>query len=99
MMELVLISTISCPSALHSPLHPGKPGYGLGVMGDPASPWGLIIGHNGGGPCYSASAFHAFAFDGLSVCSMGAIERGFSPERIVAGVFDYWNGLFETDRS
>jgi hypothetical protein len=69
-----------------------------GVMGDPASPWGLIVGHNGGGPCYSASAFHAFGLDGLSVCAMGAIERGFSAERIVAGVFDYWSGL-DTDKS
>jgi hypothetical protein len=29
---------------------------------------------------------------------MWAIERGFSAERIVAGVFDYWSAL-DTDRS
>ncbi len=27
---------------------------------DSASPWGFTVGHSGGGPCYSASAFHAF---------------------------------------
>jgi D-alanyl-D-alanine carboxypeptidase len=94
------------PVSLHSagtesgnpPLRPAQPGYGLGVMGDPASPWGLIVGHNGGGPCYSASAFHALGLGGLSVCAMGAIERGFSAERIVAGVFDSWSEL-ESDRA
>jgi D-alanyl-D-alanine carboxypeptidase len=80
------------------PLRAGAPGYGLGVMGDPASPWGLTVGHNGGGPCYSASAFHSFGLDGLSVCAMGAIEKGFSAERIVADVFDYWSG-HDSDRS
>lgn len=34
------------------------PSYGLGVMGDPDSPFGRIWGHNGGGPGYSASTFH-----------------------------------------
>lgn len=33
--------------------------YGLGVMADPGSPVGLIIGHGGGGPGYSAGAFAA----------------------------------------
>jgi D-alanyl-D-alanine carboxypeptidase len=94
MLALVSVSLDSIGTASdNQPLRPARPGYGLGVMGDPASPWGLIVGHNGGGPCYSASAFHAFGLDGLSVCAMGAIERGFSAERIVAGVFDYWSGL------
>jgi D-alanyl-D-alanine carboxypeptidase len=66
----------------------GKPSYGLGLMGDPASPWGLTAGHNGGGPCYSASAFHAFDLDGASVCAMGAIEGDFSAEDIVFDVLD-----------
>jgi D-alanyl-D-alanine carboxypeptidase len=64
------------------------PSYGLGLMGDPASPWGLLLGHNGGGPCYSASAFHARDLGGVSVCAMGAIEEGFSAEEIVARVLD-----------
>jgi D-alanyl-D-alanine carboxypeptidase len=66
----------------------GKPSYGLGLMADPASPWGLIAGHNGGGPCYSASAFHAFDLDGASVCVMGAIEGDFNPEGVVFDVLD-----------
>ncbi|MGD0558626.1 MAG: serine hydrolase domain-containing protein [Streptosporangiaceae bacterium] len=33
--------------------------YGLGVLADPRSPIGLIIGHGGGGPGYSAGTFAA----------------------------------------
>lgn len=33
--------------------------YGLGTLADPHSPFGLIIGHGGGGPGYSAGAFTA----------------------------------------
>ena len=57
-------------------------------MGDSASPWGLLVGHNGGGPSYSATAFHAFDLGGLSVCAMGAVEKDFSTEQVVAGVLD-----------
>jgi D-alanyl-D-alanine carboxypeptidase len=70
-----------------SPLRMAAPSYGLGLMGDPASPWGLLLGHNGGGPCYSASAFHARGL-GVSVCAMGAIEESFSAEEVVARVLD-----------
>ncbi len=70
------------------PSRRGKPSYGLGLMGDPGSPWGLVVGHNGGGPCYSASAFHAFDLSGASVCAMGAIEEGFSAEDLVFDVLD-----------
>jgi D-alanyl-D-alanine carboxypeptidase len=58
-------------------------------MGDPASPWGLIVGHNGGGPCYSASAFHAFDLGDVSVCAMGAIEEDFDAADIVARLLDH----------
>jgi D-alanyl-D-alanine carboxypeptidase len=71
----------------------GKPSYGLGLMCDPASPWGLTVGHNGGGPCYSASAFHAYDLGGASVCAMGAIEEGFSAEDVVFDVFDRLAGV------
>jgi D-alanyl-D-alanine carboxypeptidase len=73
----------------HPPSRWGKPSYGLGLMGDPASSWGLVVGHNGGGPCYSASAFHAFDLGGASVCAMGAIEDGFNAEDIVFDVLDH----------
>jgi D-alanyl-D-alanine carboxypeptidase len=98
MLTLIPVTLDGTKSDNPPPLRPAQPGYGLGVMGDPASPWGLIVGHNGGGPCYSASAFHALGLGGLSVCAMGAIERGFSAERIVAGVFDSWSEV-ETGRS
>jgi D-alanyl-D-alanine carboxypeptidase len=41
--------------------------YGLGVLADPASPIGLIIGHGGGGPGYSAAAFAAPEHGALAI--------------------------------
>jgi len=87
MMSLVPVA-MTRESAASSPLRMAAPSYGLGLMGDPASPWGLLVGHNGGGPCYSASAFHAVGLGGASVCAMGAIEDDFSTEEIVAAVLD-----------
>jgi len=87
MMSLVPVP-MTRESAASSPLRITAPSYGLGLMGDPASPWGLLVGHNGGGPCYSASAFHAVDLGGASVCAMGAIEADFSAEEIVAAVLD-----------
>ncbi|PYS87804.1 MAG: hypothetical protein DMF64_22275 [Acidobacteria bacterium] len=94
MTELVAVpfASGSSPSAKDSPLRSGRPSYGLGLMGDPASPWGLVVGHNGGGPCYRASAFHAFDLVGVSVCAMGAIEEGFNSEDVVSVVLDYLVG-------
>lgn len=65
----------------------GPPMYGLGVMGSATSRWGLIAGHNGGGPGYTASAFHSVKL-GATVCVMGAIEDGFDAEGLVFDVFD-----------
>jgi D-alanyl-D-alanine carboxypeptidase len=92
MMTLVRVpmERDSSASPSTSPLRMTAPSYGLGLMGDPASPWGLLLGHNGGGPCYSASAFHAVDLGGVSVCAMGAIEEGFSAEEVVAGVLDHF---------
>jgi D-alanyl-D-alanine carboxypeptidase len=91
MMTLVRVPVErdSRASPARSPLRMTAPSYGLGLMGDPASPWGLIVGHNGGGPCDSASAFHAADLGGVSVCAMGAIEEDFSAEEVVAGVLDH----------
>jgi D-alanyl-D-alanine carboxypeptidase len=66
----------------------GKPSYGLGIMGDPESPWGRLWGHNGGGPGYSASAFHAPDLGGVSVCAMGSTEEVFRTEQLVIEVLD-----------
>lgn len=69
------------PKRPRDALDPVKAGYGLGVMGDLASPrWG----HNGGGPGYSASAFHAADLGGATVCAMVSAEGG--AERIVSSV-------------
>jgi D-alanyl-D-alanine carboxypeptidase len=94
MTELVAVPIASGPSssAKNSPLRHGKPSYGLGLMGNPASPWGLVVGHNGGGPCYSASAFHAFDLGGVSVCTMGAIEEDFNSEDVVSDILDHLSG-------
>ncbi len=90
MMEWVAVPMASSSPARDSPLRPGKPSYGLGLMGDPASAWGLVVGHNGGGQCYGASAFHAFDLGGVSVCAMGAIEEDFNTEGIVAALLDHF---------
>jgi D-alanyl-D-alanine carboxypeptidase len=65
-----------------------EPSYGLGLMVDPAAPWGPIYGHNGGGPGYSASVFHAPDLGGATVCVLGAEARGFAAEQVVFAVFD-----------
>ena len=67
------------------PPEAGGPGYGLGLMGEPVS-FGLILGHNGGGPCYGASAFHAPGLDGASACVMGAMEDNFRPQEVVVEI-------------
>jgi len=65
-----------------------KPGYGLGVIGDPESAWGRLWGHNGGGPGYSTSAFHAPDAGGASVCAMCSVEGDARAEAIVFAVLD-----------
>lgn len=69
-----------------------EPSYGLGLMADPASPWGAIYGHNGGGPGYAASVFHAADLGGVTVCVLGAEAPGFAAEQVVFAVFDALRG-------
>lgn len=38
--------------------------YGLGVMADPESPLGVVVGHGGGGPGYAAGCFAVLRDDG-----------------------------------
>jgi D-alanyl-D-alanine carboxypeptidase len=64
-----------------------RPGYGLGILGDPESSWGRLWGHNGGGPGYTTSAFHAPDL-GASVCAMCALEGDAIAEQIVFAVLD-----------
>jgi len=67
-----------------------SPSYGLGLMGDPASPWGALWGHNGGGPGYNTSAFHAPDLRGcaVTVCAMCAIEEDSIAEELVRAALD-----------
>jgi D-alanyl-D-alanine carboxypeptidase len=66
-----------------------KPSYGLGVMADPDLPLGLVIGHNGEGPGYNSSVFHAPRFrpGGATVCAMCAVEDNSLAESLVRDSF------------
>ena len=52
-----------------------QPAYGLGVMIDALSPYGLVAGHGGGGPGYSIGAFHFADVNGRSVTSVVLANR------------------------
>jgi D-alanyl-D-alanine carboxypeptidase len=71
-----------------------KPRYGLGLMLDPESPWGALLGHAGGGPGYTASAFHALDLSGqpVTVCAMCSIEEDGLAERLVREVLSLCAG-------
>src|SRR5262245_8977616 len=65
-----------------------QPSYGLGIMGDPASDFGRLWGHNGGGPGYTASAVHAPDLRGATVCAMCAFEGEVDAEGVVFTVLE-----------
>ena len=72
---------------VHVPDAPPGGAYGLGLMGS-LPPARSRFGHNGGGPGYGASAWHAPDL-GVSVCAMGAFEgTGVDPEAIVNAALD-----------
>jgi D-alanyl-D-alanine carboxypeptidase len=75
------------PSPTTGPARVGTPSYGLGIMGDPNSPWGLALGHNGGGPGYAASVFRVSEPPGATACALGAFEE-FPAADLVYDVFD-----------
>jgi D-alanyl-D-alanine carboxypeptidase len=52
-----------------------RPAYGLGLMVDLASPYGLVAGHAGGGPGYSAAAFHVPDVAGHRLTSVALVNR------------------------
>jgi len=87
------LTTLVPISAQVESAHWGRPGYGLGIMGDTASRWGRLWGHNGGGPGYTASAFHAPDLGGVSVCAMCALEDKSTAEQLVFAVFDALRGM------
>lgn len=80
-----MTSLIPVPTA---PPRYRTPCYGLGIMADTASPFGIVQGHNGGGPGYQASVFHLRAPEErtMTVCAMCASECPGLAERLVFGV-------------
>lgn len=51
-----------------------RPSYGLGVMADPESPLGTVVGHGGGGPGYSTAVFAVPDPDAVAIV-LAADER------------------------
>ena len=51
------------------------PAYGLGLMLDAASPYGLTAGHGGGGPGYAAGALYGADVAGRRVVSVALANR------------------------
>jgi len=51
-----------------------RPSYGLGVMADPGSPLGTVVGHGGGGPGYATAVFAAPSTDAVAIV-LAADER------------------------
>jgi len=74
-----------------------KPSYGLGVMADPASPIGPVFGHSGGGPGYSANAFHARVLGpgGATACALCAVEEDFLAENLVLDALSLLGGVLQ----
>jgi D-alanyl-D-alanine carboxypeptidase len=64
-----------------------RPGYGFGIVGIQESPFGPLWGHNGGGPGYRASAYHAPDLGEASVCAMCSLEGDPGAEPLVFAVF------------
>jgi D-alanyl-D-alanine carboxypeptidase len=52
-----------------------KPAYGLGLMLDPASPYGTVAGHTGGGPGYATAAYHFPDVSGHKVTIVALVNR------------------------
>ena len=52
-----------------------QPAYGLGVMVDPQSPYGAVVGHGGGGPGYSTGALTFPDVAGRQVISVVLANR------------------------
>jgi D-alanyl-D-alanine carboxypeptidase len=73
------------PDRYRDPRFP-NPGYGLGLMVFGAGSAGARFGHNGGGPGYSASAFHAPDLGGRRVtvaCLCGAEDEGLAEDLVL----------------
>ncbi len=52
-----------------------KPAYGLGLMIDPASPYGAVAGHTGGGPGFATAAYRFSNIAGHTVTIVALVNR------------------------
>jgi hypothetical protein len=52
-----------------------KPAYGLGLMIDPASPYGTVAGHTGGGPGFATAAYRFPNVNGHTVTIAALVNR------------------------
>lgn len=52
-----------------------QPAYGLGLMIDPQSSYGVLAGHGGGGPGYSAGVLHVPNVHGHTITSVALANR------------------------
>jgi D-alanyl-D-alanine carboxypeptidase len=88
--EMLTAMTSLVPVSVETPPRWRRPGYGLGIMGDLASRHGVLWGHNGEGPGYAASAFHAPDLCGrrATACAMCAAEGSGVPEDLVFASLD-----------
>jgi D-alanyl-D-alanine carboxypeptidase len=57
-----------------------RPAYGLGVMLDQQSPYGLVAGHGGGGPGYSAAALSFSDVAGQRVTTVALVNQDQPPQ-------------------
>ena len=75
----------------HAPAPYERAGYGLGIMGGETSRYGPLWGHNGSGPGYRVSAFHAPEVSQvpITVCAMCAVEVEGLAERLVFDALEY----------
>ena len=66
------------------------PGYGLGLMIASVGGLGAVLGHNGNGPGFTASGFHAPGPAGgaVTACALVAIEDERVPEGIVMSALE-----------
>ncbi len=92
--HLLAAMTTLAPVPKQAPSRWGRPGYGLGIMGDSASRHGVLWGHNGEGPGYAASAFHVPDLRGqrATVCIMCAAEGSDIAADLVFTVLDFLAG-------
>lgn len=66
------------------------PSYGLGLIADPASPYGVLYGHGGGGPGYTSAALHAESSGRrpLTVAVLSNTENFFEVELMAFTIVD-----------